>query len=177
MLEEIFTQDFVVRSAAASIIIIFGLISARYVAQFGGWVLRKINQDKEIAYAFEETVKSALRYAVYGLAIIAALNRLGLASTVFSIVILVVTLIVALVLFLVLRDLITNLFSGLLIKNKNLIKPGKYLVVGDSKGTVTKVSATGVTLETKDGGSIVIPNLFLSKNKFAVHNSENKEKA
>ena len=57
-----------------------------------------------------------------------------------------------------LQKIVSNLVSGIILLADKSVKPGDIISVGDSVGTVTTMGARYISVDTKDGREILIPN-------------------
>ncbi len=172
MLPNIFQSKFFVDAAVAGIIIFSGFIVAHFFSRAVGLIIKKFDLTEKIKKIGVKNpsgfLESAIRYIIYALAIIAALNRLGIFKTVFSIIVIIIAAIAIIVLFLNFRDFIANAAAGISIYGRHKFKLGQKIKVGEIEGKIQSVSITGTKIITEKGEIIVFPNTFLLKSKVEI---------
>ena len=92
-----------------------------------------------------------------------ALTHLGLTTTVLNIIIVAIITIVIITIFFIIRDIFPNIIAGIFIKQKNNIKEGDYIEIDSKTGKIVNINAIEITIKTKEGNIIYIPNSLLSK--------------
>jgi len=103
----------------------------------------------------------AVSLSSYFLSLVAALNQLGVVNT---LLVVIQALIVALLLFIgyiLLRDFIPNVFYGFMLRREGSIKQGNLISKSGVKGTIVRVTATGIHVETKKKDMLVLPYSLL----------------
>ena len=112
-------------------------------------------------------IASILSYFIYILAIVMALGRLEITTTIITSV--VIILIVILLLFMIfgLNDIFANLSAGFAIRFRGNITPGDYIRIKDKRieGYVVSMTALNLRLETKKDEIVFIPNMALFKSE------------
>lgn len=171
MVIELFQSEFIINSAAAGIIVIAGFIIGHFFSKAVGLAIRKFGLAEKIKQKEwpkpEIFIENSIKYVIYALAIIAALNRLGIFETIFNIIIIVIVAIVAILLLLNFKDLISNAIARLLYARKDL-KPGKHIKVDGISGRILSVGVTEVKIVTDKGNIMILPNAYLLKRTFIV---------
>ncbi len=158
------------RIVTAVVLIIVGLIVGRIAAKVTQKLLREchLNETLEklfsIRFSVEELFALLLRYFVYLVFVMLALNTLGLASLLLESVAILILLFITLSGLLALKDFIPNFFAGL--RLQHLLHEGDQVTVEEIIGTVKKLTLTHVFIVTKSKDLITIPNVFLLKHPF-----------
>lgn len=116
-----------------------------------GKVLRKINGIDETLVRFLENI---VYYALLTVVIIAALNKLGIATTSFLAILGAAGLAIGLAL----KDSLGNFASGVMIVIFKPFKVGDSVVAGGVTGTVTEVTIFNTVFLTADNQKIIVPN-------------------
>jgi small conductance mechanosensitive channel len=110
---------------------------------------------------------TVVSYFVYMIAIVMALSRLEITTTVITTI--VIILIVILVLFVIfgLNDVFANFTAGLILKIKSNIKPGDYIRIKDKRieGYVINMTLINIRLETKKDEIVFIPNMAVFRSE------------
>ncbi|WP_323588302.1 mechanosensitive ion channel family protein [Aliarcobacter butzleri] len=116
-----------------------------------GKVLRKINGIDETLVKFLENI---VYYALLTVVIIAALNKLGIATTSFLAILGAAGLAIGLAL----KDSLGNFASGVMIVIFKPFKVGDSVVAGGVTGIVTEVTIFNTVFLTADNQKIIVPN-------------------
>ncbi|KLD97581.1 mechanosensitive ion channel family protein [Aliarcobacter butzleri] len=116
-----------------------------------GKVLRKINGIDETLVKFLENI---VYYALLTVVIIAALNKLGIATTSFLAILGAAGLAIGLAL----KDSLGNFASGVMIVIFKPFKVGDSVIAGGVTGTVTEVTIFNTVFLTADNQKIIVPN-------------------
>lgn len=106
-------------------------------------------------------------YFIYVVAIVMALNRLHIATTIIrTIVILLVLILIFFVIF-GLNDMFANFSAGLVLKFRGNIRQGDYIRIKDKhiEGYVVSINNLSVRLETNKEEVVFIPNMALFKSE------------
>lgn len=166
---ELLQNEFIVNSAVAGIIVIVGFMVGHFFSKAIGLAARKFGLTEKIKERGwpkpEVFIENSIKYVIYALAIIAALNRLGIFETVFNIAVFVIIAILLILLFLNFKDLISNAIARLLYARKDLT-PGKKIRVDGISGKVLSVGITEVKIVTDKGNIMILPNAYLLKRTF-----------
>ncbi|WP_201523005.1 mechanosensitive ion channel family protein [Aliarcobacter butzleri] len=116
-----------------------------------GKVLRRINGIDETLVKFLENI---VYYALLTVVIIAALNKLGIATTSFLAILGAAGLAIGLAL----KDSLGNFASGVMIVIFKPFKVGDSVVAGGVTGIVTEVTIFNTVFLTADNQKIIVPN-------------------
>jgi len=111
----------------------------------------------------ERAIGKAIAYFIYFIAIIIALNQIGLTTTILYMISAAVLIIIVISIALGVKDFIPNILAGIHLHRKDIIKEGDKIKVKGTEGKVISVELTETKLKTKKGDIIIIPNSMLVK--------------
>lgn len=135
----------------ALLIFFIGKWIVNKIVRILGKVLRKINGIDLTLVKFLENIAY---YALITVVIIAALNKLGIATTSFLAILGAAGLAIGLAL----KDSLGNFASGVMIVIFKPFKVGDNVIAGGVTGTVTEVSIFNTVFLTADNQKIIVPN-------------------
>jgi small conductance mechanosensitive channel len=168
------------KSIVAIIILIIGFVFGR----IAGRLLQKVFHEIElntilkkatgIKIALEEVISKIVTYFIYFIAIIWALNELGLTTTILTMVSGAALVLILVSMLLVIKDFIPNAFAGFLIHRRRQIKIGDKIKTDGIEGKITRISLVETEIKTKQGDIIYIPNSLLTKRQLIVHKKKSK---
>ena len=159
------------KSVIALIIIFIGFILGRIVSKFLERALHEIELNKlmkdatGLKISLEEVCEVIVRYFIYFIFIIMALNQIGITTIVLNMITGAIFILIILSIFLGIKDLVPNFIAGLVIHRKGFIKPGDKIKVNTTQGKIQKISLVQTSIKTKKGDIIFIPNSLLTKHK------------
>ncbi|MFH1409563.1 MAG: mechanosensitive ion channel domain-containing protein [Nanoarchaeota archaeon] len=153
----------------AILILILGFIIGRILGKVAERFLKDIGLNKFLkkqvgtSFYLEQVLTIVVSYGVYIIAIILALNSVGLTVAVITFLSAMVILIIALFILLAVKDFVPNLFAGFYIHSKKRIKEGMMLTMKHASGKIVKASLLETCIITKKEEELIIPNvLFLN---------------
>jgi small conductance mechanosensitive channel len=135
----------------ALLIFFIGKWIVNKIVKILGKVLRKVNGIDETLVKFLENITY---YALITVVIIAALNKLGIATTSFLAILGAAGLAIGLAL----KDSLGNFASGVMIVIFKPFKVGDSVIAGGVTGTVTEVTIFNTVFLTADNQKIIVPN-------------------
>lgn len=125
---------------------------------FAGWisrfVARQLQRSTDISPSMRVLSEKLIGLALYGVAIVMALQAIGFdltSLTIFSGA-------VGLGLGFGLQKVVSNLVSGIILLMDRSIKPGDVISLGETFGWITQLGARYVSVVTRDGREYLIPN-------------------
>ncbi len=127
--------------------------------------LQEFGISKQIIHSFFFVVKIFLSLIVLLLSFSSVGIDAGLFSGFFNTLITGVIVLVMAFLFFGFKDVFENFFSGTYIE-RNLVKPGQQIKIGNETGEVIGVDIHGVMLRLGSGYNLVIPNKEFIKKEF-----------
>lgn len=160
----------ILRIVAAVVIVLIGLIVGRVIGKLVRKGLHELEIDEvlrkyaKINIPIEESIGRIVSYVLYFIAIIFALNQLGLSTFVLRVVLWTILVLVVAFIILAFKDFIPNLASGFLIHHKKKIKVGDEIKVLGVEGKVVLMDLVESVVKTKKGEEIRLPNSLLNKN-------------
>src|SRR5574344_2209497 len=135
----------------ALLIFFIGKWISKSVVKILGKALRKVGGVDETLVKFLENI---VYYALLTVVIIAALNKLGIATTSFLAILGAAGLAIGLAL----KDSLGNFASGVMIVIFKPFKGGDSVIAGGVTGTVTEVTIFNTVFLTADNQKIIVPN-------------------
>jgi len=153
------------------VILVVGIIFARIVTNITKRVLKELEVNKMLKKTpmkvpLERYVSSLIKYIIYFVSIIVALNYLGIPTIVLQIILLVFLGLIVVIVILAFKDIIPNFISGVILYNKKgFIKIGDIIKVRETEGKVITLSLTETVVKTKRGDIVHIPNSIITKEK------------
>ena len=150
----------------ALLIFFIGKWISKSVVKVLGKALRKVAGVDETLVKFLENI---VYYALLTVVIIAALNKLGIATTSFLAILGAAGLAVGLAL----KDSLGNFASGVMIVLFKPFKAGDSVVAGGVSGTVTEVTIFNTVFLTADNQKIIVPNSSITSGSITNVNANN----
>ncbi|MGJ0363941.1 mechanosensitive ion channel [Aliarcobacter cryaerophilus] len=150
----------------ALLIFFIGKSISKSVVKILGKALRKVGGVDETLVKFLENI---VYYALLTVVIIAALNKLGIATTSFLAILGAAGLAVGLAL----KDSLGNFASGVMIVLFKPFKAGDSVVAGGVSGTVTEVTIFNTVFLTADNQKIIVPNSSITSGSITNVNANN----
>lgn len=155
----------------AFVLILVGLIVGRFGAKLTQRLLHHwhLNETAKAAYnikvSVEELAALFIRYFIYLVFIILALNTLGL--TVFIVELLAFAFMIVLLIsgFLSLKDFVPNFLAGLKLQRDDFMKETDTIKFNSIEGRVQSINLTDTVIRTKKGDLMAIPNSHLQRQK------------
>jgi small conductance mechanosensitive channel len=165
----------------ALIILLVGFIVGRIVSRVLSRILHEVELDNILEKAgfrmpLEHTLSTVLSYLIYFIAVVMALNHIGLTTVALYIVVGGAVLLVIIATVLGIKDFIPNMIAGFFIYRKGMFTVGQRIIVKNLEGRVKKISIVETELETKQGDMIYVPNSLLVKSTLLVKKKVEKGK-
>jgi len=127
-------------------------------------VLRKIG----IRFSFEKIAYILIEYFIYIVAIVMALNQLGVTTTVLQIILGGIAIMVILFVLISIKDFVPNMIAGYFMQKKQIVKKGDMIKVQNTAGKVENVGLVETEVITKNKDKIFIPNSTMVRSELAV---------
>jgi len=159
------------RFVVAFVILLIGLIAGKLLGKLIHKILKEIELDKTIKSAVNvklpltEIISSIVTYLIYFIAIVMALDNLGVATQVLNIISIGVIVILILFIFLGMKDFIPNAISGMFLHKKKFINKGDNIKIDDVEGKVIYINLVETRIKTESGDIIYIPNSQMTSKK------------
>lgn len=160
--------NYFTRLIAAIVILLIGVFVGRFFGNLLKKILNELHTDKilkegGVKVPVEEFFGNALKYLIFFVAIIMALNQLGLATTILYIILIVILIVIIILIILAFKDFIPNVTSGFFIHQKRNLKDGDIIKVNEIEGEILHINLVETKIKTKSGDIIYIPNSVLMK--------------
>ena len=162
-------SNIITRLIGAIAILLIGFIVARFLSKLIHRVLKELETNKilkeqaGVQLPIEEFLSSIIKYLIYFIAIIFALNQLGLTTTVLQIILIIALVILVGFIILAFKDFIPNVVAGFLIHQKEKIKSGDMIKVDNVEGEVIHVNLTETRIKTKKKDIVFVTNSLINK--------------
>jgi small-conductance mechanosensitive channel len=114
----------------------------------------RLNRLSELTPAMQVLTTKLVRFALITFAVVLALGSVGIDLTALA----VFSGAVGVGIGLGLQKVVSNLVSGVILLVDRSIKPGDVIEMGDTYGWITSLNARYVSLATRDGKELLIPN-------------------
>lgn len=170
--EENFLSQVYFRIVVPLIIILLGVIFGRLLGKLVKKILHEIELNAmlrraDITLDFERFLAHSVIYLVYFIALIMALNQLGLFTQFVDILLAALLIVVLISLFLTLFDSLPNILGRLSLAHRRLFQEGDVISVSGITGRLTarvrKIGLFETRLETRSGDILFIPHRVLVK--------------
>ena len=155
------------------IILLVGFVLGRLVGRLIGRLLHEIELDNIVQKTgfkmpVEHTLATLAAYLIYFIAVIMALNELGLTTAALYIIVGGAVVMVIIATALGIKDFIPNMIAGIFIYRRGIIKENQRMIIKNVEGKVKKISIIETELETKNGDIILVPNSLILKSTVIV---------
>lgn len=159
---------FMTNIVIAIVIILIGFIIGRILGKLIQGILHELELNKILEKAglnisIEELLGHLTSYFIYFIAVVMALNQIGITTIILNILIGAFIVIVIISLILAFKDFIPNMVAGIFIHQKRFINIGDKIKLNDIEGRIIDINLVETQIETKDKDIIYIPNSLLTK--------------
>jgi small conductance mechanosensitive channel len=166
-------QGIVNQIASAVIVLLIGFIIGKVLGKLAQRGLHELDLNDilnkaGVKFGMEEFVGHAIEYVIYFIAIVTALDQLGVTTIVLYIVVGVIVAVLAAALLLSMKDFIPNFIAGVRLSYKKYFKVGDTITVGSVTGKVKEFGLLETKLASKSGDIIHVPNSTLIKHEVRV---------
>ena len=167
-------QGSLLRLAAAIVVILLGFIAARVLSKLTKKALHELETDRVlkeqagVTIPIEEFLSSLVKYLTYFIAIIFALNQLGLTTFVLQIILFTFLAIFVGFIILAFKDFIPNITAGFYMHAKKLINEKDNIKFNGIEGKVLHVGLVETRILVKKKEVVYIPNSLLLKKEITV---------
>lgn len=168
------------RFAVALIILLIGLVLGKLLGKLISKLLKEFETDKIIKDAVRikipltEIISSIVTYFIYFVAVIMALDNLGIATQVLNVVSIGVIIIIVLFIFLGIKDFIPNALAGIFLHKKKFLNEGDTITIDGIEGKIIYLNLVETRIQTPAGDIIYIPNSRLTKEKVVKRSTPSK---
>lgn len=152
----------------ATILVLVGFILGKIFGKIVKRILTEIELNKALKkvtktnIAVEEILGGFVSYSIYFLFIVMALRHIGLATDILNILAGAVSLVIILSILLGVKDVVPNIFAGIIIHKRRFLHDGDIIIIGDIEGKVISMGLAEVMVEAKNGDIIRIPNSVIT---------------
>jgi small-conductance mechanosensitive channel len=156
---------------AAIAILLLGVLFGRFLSKLTLKILKEVKlntilkEELGIRLPLEEFFSRLIEYVVYFVAIIIALNQLGLTATVLYIVLISILVLIVVLMILAFKDFVPNLTAGFYISQKKNIKKGDVISINTVEGKILDINLIETRIKVKEGDEILVPNSMLLKSE------------
>ncbi len=164
----------VVKVFLAILIFLAGFILGKLLGRILYKFLNEIELNKffreslHLKANIEHILSEILSYSIYIIALIAALEEIGIANTVLYLISAAVILLILISFFLAIRDILPNFISGLYLYSREGLKPGMNIEIDELKGEFIHIDLFHIRIKTKTGDILYIPNSAAAKAKLKI---------
>lgn len=158
-----------VKVITAIVILLLGILVARFLSKLIKRVLSELRTDKilreevGIKIPVGDFLSRIVKYLVYFITIIFALNQLGLTVTVLYIILIIILIIIIILIVLAFKDFMPNLTAGLFNYQKRNFKVNDEIEIKGIRGKIIDMNLIEVKIKTKDNDELIIPNVVFLK--------------
>jgi len=156
------------KMVVATIIVLVGFILGKVIGKIAKRALSEIELNRfarkvtKVNIAIEEIIGGFVSYAIYFIFIVMALRHIGLATDILNLLSGAVFLVIVVSILLGVKDIIPNIFAGIIIHKRGFLHEGDTIKVKDIEGKVTSIGLAEVMVEAKNGDIIRIPNAVIT---------------
>jgi len=159
--------------ASAVIVLLIGFIIGKVLGKLTQRGLREIELNRilkkaGIDFGLEELLGHIVQYFIYFLAIVIALDQLGVTAFVLYSIAAVVLVVISIAFLLGIKDFIPNFIAGIRLNYRKLFAAGDTVTVGSVSGRVKERGLLETTLVSKNKDIIHIPNAILLRQEVRV---------
>ena len=165
-----YVSNSIILLIGAILILLIGILLSRLISKLIKKMLHKsglnniLKTSLKIDILLEEFIGTVIKYILYLVSIIFALQHLGLTTFLVNIILIAIFGFLIIFIILTLKDLIPNITAGILLHHRKIINKNDNITVKDISGKIIDITLTETKLETKNKDIVIIPNLVLIKN-------------
>ncbi|HLC58612.1 MAG TPA: mechanosensitive ion channel domain-containing protein [Candidatus Nanoarchaeia archaeon] len=162
-------QSLFINILGAFLIIILGLILGQIISNIIRRFIRGIGASKILEQQLKVKVKldtyisTILKYTIYLIAIILALNQLGLSTKVLKILFIIILIFIIIFTILAFKDWLPNLLAGIYLIRTKKIKKGEIIKISEIEGRILEVNLLETKIETNNKEILFIPNSTITR--------------
>ncbi|NOZ81438.1 MAG: mechanosensitive ion channel [DPANN group archaeon] len=156
----------------ALIIILIGFILGKLFGRFTQRFLSEFSLSKLVAQStgfdlkIEDFFGKFVSYTIYLIAVLTALDQMGLKTYIINIISVAFLIIIILSVFLSIKDFIPNIMAGFFLLRRRQIEIGDRIRFQNIEGKVIRVSLLETKVETRNRDQLFIPNALLTQKEF-----------
>jgi small-conductance mechanosensitive channel len=166
-------QGWVNTIASAVIVLLIGFIIGKVCSRLAQRGLHELELNNilgkaGIKFGMEEFLGHLIEYLIYFIAIVIALDQLGVTAIVLYIVIAAILIVLAIAFLLSMKDFIPNFIAGIRLGHKKLFAVGDTITIGSVSGKVKEIGLLETKLESKNKDIIHVPNANIMRQEIRV---------
>lgn len=160
--------DIITKIVVAIVIILVGFVIGKILGRLTQRLLHELEFNKifkratKLSFSLEELIGKFVSYFIYFIALIMALNQIGLTTIILYMVTAAIIVLLIISIFLGIKDFIPNMIAGIFIHQKRVINEGDIIKVKNLTGKIVHINLVETRIKTKDGDIIYIPNSMLT---------------
>jgi small conductance mechanosensitive channel len=151
----------------ASLYIMCGFLAGRFLGKFFGKVVKNMNigeMTKKLGVSKPEVlVENGVSYLIYIIAIVLALQRIGMPSYINIIIVVLVAILITTLIFLSLKEFLPNLVVGSYLRAIEHLRPKDKVKLEGIRGVVKKIGLFETEVVTPDKDIVFFPNSYFAK--------------
>ena len=148
------------------------MLSSNIVLQILNLLFWDYLLKKQVDVHIPRLVIDIINFIVLAIVAVAVLNGIfGVKLTAF----LVTSTVLSAVIGLSLQDILGNLFAGLALQMERPYNLGEWVSVGDNEGVIVQMNWRTLTIRTRSGDHVTIPNATVSKDTVANHSRPDRK--
>ena len=157
----------IIQVSTAIVILLLGLMIGKLLGLILKKILLEVNAEKSlkkispIKTSITNVLSLMVSLPIYVISFFLALNELGIANIVLTLILGFILIVVLGAIILGLGDAPRNIIAGFFVKKKNLV--GKTMKIGIVQGQILKKTLLKVEVKTKSGDRIVLPNTYVKE--------------
>ncbi|MBU0666361.1 MAG: mechanosensitive ion channel domain-containing protein [Nanoarchaeota archaeon] len=167
-------NPFLVKMVSGIIILLIGFIIGKIISKVINKILHEVDLDKGFKkttgfeFSIENTISKIIAYLIYFIAIVMALNTIGLTTFVLNMLFGAIIIIVVISFILAIKDFVPNFISGYVLKKRGYFEPGIRIKIKDLEGVIIKVSLLETSIKTPNKDTVIIPNAIFTKSEVII---------
>ncbi|MFW6220759.1 MAG: mechanosensitive ion channel domain-containing protein [Nanoarchaeota archaeon] len=170
-----FLEPFYSKIIITLLILLIGLIAGKIIGKLLEKLLNEIEINHIIKKAtgfnvkLDKIVSLTVSYFIYFVAIMWALENIGLSSIIINVLAGGVIILFVVAIILGIKDFIPNIIAGIFIHFKKIIKENDNIEIDNLKGRVEQISLIETKLITRSKDIIYVPNsIFIKSQKIKI---------
>ncbi|MGV8162644.1 MAG: mechanosensitive ion channel domain-containing protein [Candidatus Nanoarchaeia archaeon] len=161
----------------AVIILLLGFVAGKIIGNILGKVFASLSTGtKKKNIAFWKSLAHFISLCIYIIAVILALNKIGITSFVLKIILAILAIIVLGSIAFALLNFLMNLFFGLRILTYNKFEKGDRITIKKITGTVERIGLSSTRIRTADNEIFILTNRLFFKYKLSKEKNNPAEK-
>ena len=172
----------ITKAVIAVLILLIGLILGKLIGNLIRRALHEVKLDKHLRtvsgfkFSLEKGISTFVSYFIYFIAIIMALNSLGLTTAILNMISAAIIIIIVVSFILAVKDFFPNLMAGISIKNKKIFNEGDEIQIKEVKGKIVSIGFLETRMITIYKEEVIIPNSIFNKRQIIIRKKASAEK-